>query len=368
MRKKKIIFLIISFFLATFVVEIFGHLFYRLNKGVFLWQISKNNIFNIRPFTELVNDERFVTNKKDFYYVYNNAWKVETDSNRFRVGNNRYFKNKDNFVFLGDSVPFGWGINGEQSVPSQFYSLVNSKFPFQYGVINAAIPSYSLYQAIKRYEYELHGKFPVKYIILQIYDPVAQFLIWGRKWNKQMCWTSKDSMIVARDITKQRKPRLFFLHKYSSIYHAINVLNKKLKRKQEQASLLDINDTEAFSFFEQENFSVLENFYNLLKEEEITLIILPVNPTHGISIEKTKITSNSGAQEEKEAMVIAELNRILEKFASLHKNVYFFDLVPYFDKIGREGLFIDDCCHLSEKGAQQEAEFVFEHLQINGLL
>lgn len=367
---KKIIFWFVLLVMVVFITESFGHLLYRIIKGEWLWELPKlYSVFNIRPFTELVNDDRLVANKRNFNHIIRENcfdWKVAIDSNRFRIGRNKYFKDKDNIVFLGDSVLFGWGIEGEKSVPSQFYDLLKKNSSLEYSVINATVPSYSLYQAIKNYEYEINGKFPVKYIILQIYDPASQFLIWGRRWNKKMCWASNDTLVSREELIKEnvrmQNPLRKILNNYSSIYYSIYYLQTRLEKVKKLPLLLDINDKEAFVFFEKEILMMLEDFFSLLKKEKAVLIILPANPNRFLS-------ANTAFDLESKMIsaVIECLNKTQHRFASTHKDVYFFDVSSYFDSIGRDGLFIDDY-HLSEAGSQKQAEFIFEQLRANNLL
>jgi hypothetical protein len=336
----------------VFFIELSGHIFFCFLKGRSLRHYVQDStaLFNVRPYTELVNDDRLVTNKRNY-----TESKVRIDGNRFRVGTNEYSKEKPSIVFLGDSVPFGWDVTGEQCVPSKFYDLIRNKYAVKYGVINAAVPSYSLYQAIMRYRYEIDGKFPVKYVILQIYDPAAQFAALGREWNQKTCWTSKSRPVlghVAVGSTQWHR----FLYRHSFIYHTVFWSTLQLSTKPLGA--LDIKDEEAFNYFERENLSLLERFHGLLRKDNIDLIILPVNVADPTKFDK--LSPHMAA--------VNALNKTFYQFASSHKGVYYFDVIAYFDKVGREPMFIDACCHLSELGAQKQSEFILEQLLKNGLL
>ena len=287
MIMKKTSFFLIWLLLSILFVELSGEMLYRVLKGKFMWKDYNQydlSVFNIRPFTEFVEDDRLVTNKKNFSTkIY--GWEVKTDAYGFRVGTNEYSKKNFNIIFLGDSVPFGWGGSGEQNVPSKFYNLIKDKYSTKYGVINAAIPSYSLYQAIMRYRYEIYGKFPVKYVILQIYDPATQFVIWGKNWNEKICFTSKNTLLFFKDIANSRCRLQYFLCRYSFIYRSISTVLMKVDLEQKQISMqcsmspLDITDKRSFDYFEERNIFILEEFHALLKKNNISLIILPVNPT-----------------------------------------------------------------------------------------
>lgn len=367
---KKYIFGIILLILAFFLTDFSGQLLYRLIKGRFTWEAYeqyKFGVFNIRMFTEFVEDDRLVTNKKNFIGK-QDEWQVETDANRFRIGKNRYFSNKENFVFLGDSVPFGWGVDGDKSVPSKFYELIKDLPGEKYGVINAAIPSYSLYQAVKRYQLEVEGKFPAKYVILQIYDPASSFAYLGRKWNKKVCWASKDTIESFKAMIKAYNRCEHFTHKYSFVHYSLYSLVLKIgERRNAFPVLFDLNDSKAYDFFEQENNSVLEELNNMLTKNGATLIILPVNIVNTLPDFRGQELDSLDLKNKANLIAIDALNQTLKKFALLHKNVYYFDVIAYFNKIGKDGLFIDDC-HLTEEGAQRQAEFILEQLKANNLL
>jgi hypothetical protein len=55
-------------------------------------------------------------------------------------------------------------------------------------------------------------------------------------------------------------------------------------------------------------------------------------------------------------------NESLRSYAATHRRTYFIDIVRRFDETGRDGLFIDDCCHLSNAGAALEAETIYREM------
>jgi len=362
-------------------------MFYRAAKGVWVWEVSKeHDIFNIRAFTELVDDDRLVTNKKGFScsvsknrvylgtprYEKETAWAVETDPNGFRKGTNEYFIDKANFVFLGDSVPFGWGVDGDKNVPSKFYGLLRDERVAGYGVLNAAIPSYSLYQSVKRYEQEINGKFPVKYVILQIFDPTYQFIVWGADWDKRISWASKDTLVSSDDIVKKnlRKSNIFqaIIGRYSAIYHIIYCVKQRLDKGGDMPVRLDLDDKSAFETFEKENVSSLEELYSMVREDGAALVLISINPTYPKSFYTDAEFSKLPYRTRALRVVIERFNRMMREFAETHKGVYYFDVSSHFDSIGREGLFVDDSCHLSERGAEEQAEFIMDQLKKAGLI
>gem|GEM_PF-3167981 len=351
--QKKILFAILLIPFTIVGSEISSHLLYRCLRGKFLWERKdrKVHVFRIRSFTERVDDERIITNKKNF----SSDRLIQTDSNGFRTGTHHYFSDKENLVFLGSSVLFGWKVDGRHSAPSLCFDLITKRFSGEYGVINAAIPSYSLYQAIKRYEIEIYGKYPVQCVILQTYDPVSQFLMWGRKWRKEMCWATGDTFIATKHFLEEQPLQASFWYRYSTLF---NVFVKLIHWNERMPSPLAITDRQTFYFFEKENFSLLESFHRLLQKDHIPLILLPINPLE-----------DRGFRSE-ELFVINRLNEVFRQFASSKQDVYFFDVRSYFDQFDaseKDTLFLDRV-HLSERGSRKQAEFIVEELIKNGLL
>lgn len=206
-------------------------LIYYGRHGTFTWQIIEK--FNIRGFNTKVNDERYFTMKKNVKYRNKEDmnFTVETDAHGFRIGHNQIFPD-GNIVFIGDSVPFGWGVDGVDCVPSILYDILMEQGRPK-GIINAAIPSYSLDQAVHRYRYEIAGKFNVQTVILQIYDPVSQFVIFGKKWNVKQNWSTFDEKWLAMQQDN-------FL-KYSASYYLYNRFFKEIKEEFDPCDKLTIN-------------------------------------------------------------------------------------------------------------------------------
>ncbi|MFH1782168.1 MAG: hypothetical protein ABH848_00955 [Candidatus Omnitrophota bacterium] len=330
--KNKAIYFIILFIFLFITIELSGHFLFFLKNRMFLWQ--KQILFNAQPFIKRVWDERIVTTKNNFL-CNDLGWAVATDENGFRIGSNIYYKEKDNFIFLGDSVLFGFGIDGDKSVPSLFFSLIDS-----YGVINAAVPSYSLFQSIEHYKYEIDGKWPVKCVILQTIDPAMQFSDLKNEWNKRISWASREI----------KSHTLFY--RLSSTGFLMERIIDKIKRLSKSR----VMDEPTTNYFKKENFSDLERLYDLLSRDGTPLVILPINIKESMfhNLDKDYI------------LAINLLNEIFSEFASTHNNVYYFDIISYFNKIERKDLFIDPY-HLSEQGSRIQSEFIIEELKRHDL-
>ena len=137
------------------MLKIFKNLISAIIFFIFLLEIvayslskfDNTEMFNIRSFTEKTNDKRLYTLKKNFFSneteldgTNTKDWEIYTSENGFRIGKNDKIKlKKDKFIFIGDSVPFGWGLNHDQTLPF-FFQKMNQELT----VLNGAIPSYSL--------------------------------------------------------------------------------------------------------------------------------------------------------------------------------------------------------------------------------
>src|SRR5262245_2926443 len=362
------------------MVDLSTSLLYRVVRGSFVWQAQdETRVLNVWPFTELVADERTITIKKSFTYVDDSLrdrrWKMTTDSNGFRVGDHRYYDDRPNIVFLGDSVPFGWGVEDSESVPSAFYRIMPKDRGL--GVINAAVPSFSLYQTVKRFEFDILPRWPVALGIVQVYDPVGQFVSWGRQWHEKMSWSSKGTLDSTREIARslsagpsepsriQRAWRLVASH--SALVAVAEGLWSRIHGDRLPARL-DLTDQAAFERFDSLNTRVLEELLSSVRAAKAKLVLLPTNPRRHLGQYEGSRLDSVRARARKNLVAVDRLNRIFERFASTHSDTYYLDLVASFDIQDRVTLYLQDGLHLSPLGSEREARFIFEELKRRGLM
>lgn len=106
---KKVFFYSTILAINVFLLESVGYTYLKFSGH------EKVENFNIWDFTEKVNDERIITLKKNYTYKYSDTatWGVQTSEIRTRVPPLLKLEaasiNKPVFLFIGDSVPFGWG-------------------------------------------------------------------------------------------------------------------------------------------------------------------------------------------------------------------------------------------------------------------
>jgi len=189
---------ILNFFLKFFTIIIITTLSLELISYIFL-KFDSTELFQIRNFTEKTNDKRIFTLKKNFSENINKKWSVISSNERLRIS--KYDDKTSNYLsesnldekilFLGDSVPFGWGVNVEESFPYLF-----QKYNKDLAVLNAALPSYSLAQAVERYEKEFKNLKNLKFIFLQIYDPVTQYGLLGTNWDVDDNWGNFSKQVL----------------------------------------------------------------------------------------------------------------------------------------------------------------------------
>ena len=239
---------------------------YELAKGKFVWQREE---FFIRDYEQLVNDERYVTAKPNYrnanYQDGTAPWDIEIDSSGFRAGSNRVSKGGPNIVFIGDSVPFGYGIGSQDTVPSKLQDILVQRLDSR-GVINAAFPSYSLDQAVHRYKYEIAGRYDIEVVILQNYYPASQFAMLGRDWDVSKNW-----------VTYHEGKSTFSFLRYSALWHLFSYLYETYLIEKE-AEQVDIDDQNAMDKYVA---SINASMHVLKRETEgrvKRVLVLPATP------------------------------------------------------------------------------------------
>lgn len=339
--RKTHFFVLLIFLGSILLIEIGLQTIYYVYRGRPTWKATE--IFNYSEFTYPTNDERYVSIKPNYITGNSNGWSISTDNYGFRIGKQKP-SNVSNIVFLGDSVPFGYGVDSEDSVPSILHELLLNK-GIDVGIINAAVPAYSLDQSVQRYLKEIVNKFPSNVIILQIYDPVSQFVLMGREWEVSLNWTTF--------------PR-WYSHYQSDIcnYSSLCYLFRRYigEKKDDMTDLLEIDDTIAFSNFKKSINESLNTLYMAAVDAE-KILLLPVTVPN-------KSWSNMSKEHR---AAISVLNSTLEEYAHSSDKILYVDTVSLFKNHDDEIIFIDRCCHLSSKGAELQAELIANELFNNKL-
>jgi hypothetical protein len=337
---KKVLFPAVSVLLVFTAADIAIQFMYRVTHGFFTWETVEH--FNIREFTIRTDDTRYVTGRPSYSYQNNEQgkpWRISLDEHGFRQGSHHSSLTENNIVFLGDSVPFGWGVPGEHSVASWLHRFMEQSTGLR-PILNAALPSYSLDQAISRYAFEIHGRFPVGTVILQVIDPIGQFTMLGRGWHTDRNWTTRRRWAGHTAFILNRET-IFPLGNSSLLY-----LWKRAFHSSETEQLV-ADDAVAFRIFRSEIQESLVRLHDLLHSQEDRLILLPA-----VSPEST-VAAFSVARREATSV----FNEELASFAARHSDVQFISLSEIVANPEND-LFLDRCCHLTSKGAGLQARII----------
>ena len=348
--RVKLVFALVSVLFTLVISDAFLQAAYRISKGFYTWETVER--FRVRDFTIRTSDTRYVTGKPNAripnYSEGDATWSVSFDEHGFRAGLHRLSTNKPNIVVLGDSVPFGWGVSDDESFPSALHHFFSKRANEPYPIINAAMPSYSLDQAISRYELEIHGTFPVKAIIIQVIDPISQFTLLGRDWTTEKNWTTysrwgNKTKAVAQTMGAFR-------------YSSLNYFFNRLSAKEENESL-EPGDTLAFEHFRTEVMQTLSRLHRLFPNQDVPIILVSSNtPT-------ASLHTHSPARKRATRFFHETLKEFTLKDPK--KNFFALNIEDAFPLANEEDYFIDDCCHLSTLGAQEQASIIGDILLEN---
>lgn len=337
-KRQKILFSCIAALLALGLAEVALHIGYVLLRHRFVWQRSEEE-FRVGNYVQRVDDERYITLRRGYsnpaFTDGSAPWKIEIDSHGFRKGANPPALNGPNIAVIGDSQPFGYRVNGENSYPSLLQEILRKRGDPR-GVINAAIPSSSLDQAVHRYQYELARRYNIQVVVLQIYDPVTQFVLLGRDWTVQRNWVT------------YRNPPVTFL-RFSALWH--------LYRQLAEAYELRVG-----GFVPGDQVAVRRWVSSLNRSLNLLMANTDSRVDRVILLPATAPPASWATMSDAHRTAMKILNATLRKFAEDHPNVEFMDTNALFasDVSGR--MFIDDCCHLSRAGAEQVARLIADHL------
>ena len=327
-------------------VELINQVLFFALHGQPVWSWAKVEQFNIRSFTRPVNDARFVTMKPNVSTKIDEGWGIRpwslsTDMWGFRKGTHSTKPDCMNIVFLGASVPFGWGVPDTASLPSKvFDDLLEAHDPSC--VVNAAVPSYSLFQSVARYEHEIRGKIRTRALFLQIYDPVSQVLLLGPRWNPQANWTTERTFAISNSLA--RWSASFAILRMAFPRLAQNTLNSGVE-------VLSLEDKETFERFRHAVHQELEHLHEMLRADGVHQLILG-------SLAVPNHARNAPWFSAARRFVIDMQNEEFRQFAAVHRDVVYADTAALLNKFPDDEVFIDDCCHLTEHGNTLVAQYI----------
>ena len=301
----------------------FNHNFLTFN----FTEITNNNILNLKKSISLKEDVS-----------------IFTDINRLRVKkenfNHDLNDNSNKIIFLGDSVPFGWGVNYEDSIPGNF-EKINKKLT----IINAAVPSYTFKQSVDKFIKEFKNVENINYIYFSNFNPLELYLMLGEKWDKSLNW-SNHQKIFADDI---------FFYKYTSlpVWGEISIF--KFLRKIHTVKFFELpkniiykRNSDTDEKFIKYIFNELERLSKNIPKDTIVVFTPIVSPLNFYKGElKDKINNER----------LDLINKINNSLRQYNKNNFiYFDIIEKLNSFTEQNLFIDDCCHLSPFSTLKVAE------------
>lgn len=333
---------LLSILSVLLILELFNQGLFFLKYKTFVW--SGIEMFNVRDFTERVGDQRYVTIKPNYRREFtaaegwgDKAWSLSTDAWGFRKGTHETNPACPNVGFIGASVPFGWGVSDNASLPSKTFNLLKAAADSRC-VFSATIPSNALAQTVARYEIEILGKFKVHTLVMQVYDPVSQLMALGSDWQPEANWTNFPN--YGFQLESQS------LERYSATLTIINNALRSWGWKSSRPSFLDLfspDDSATLQRFRMAVRKDLERLHELATKAGVQRLIVA-----GIAVPKK--TRAAPSFSEGRRVAIDTFNGELRAFAAAHSMTAYADTQSVLDLHPDEEMYVDECCHLSESG------------------
>lgn len=346
--RKKAAFFLVMFLMTASVIEAMSRAAYWVKTGVPPFALAPER-FDIRNFNVRVADERTFTLKPNFKDDRYGArasvrgYRLHVDGFGFREGTHKTDAACASVVFLGDSVPFGWGISDGATLPSKVQDRLAAAGDPRC-VINAAAPSYSLFQAVARFEKEVSGKFPVDTVYLQTYDPASQVVLEGRGWQPDLNWATPRQPAWKSDLEEG---------KYGAA--AYFVFKALVKPPPPKPPGLDVDDAATIARFRGAVRQGLQRLLAAAREAKakrvvIAPVVVPQSGFARLSAVRRKVLDVQNGE--------------FRAFAAASGGaVQFFDAGAALEPHKESDVFIDACCHLSERGSDVLAETLFRQMR-----
>ncbi len=346
---KKTLFYCLLVLLIAFTVEVTNQIIYYIGYGHFVW--SPVERFNIRSFTQPVADARFVTIRPNFSTTIDEGWGVSpwslsTDAWGFRKGTQSTEPACRSVVFIGASVPFGWGVSDAASLPSKVFNYLRANGDLRC-VINAAVPSYTLFQAVSRYEHEIHGKIKTRVVFLQVYDPVSQLLVLGTHWQPEANWTNESAYTPSGPFVR-----------FSASAAIVKTVLQRFgwMASNSNVEIFSPGDTATAERFRRTLRSELERLHAILVEDGVQRLIIG-------SLSVPRKSWNAPWFSDARRFAINLQNDEFRRFTAAHRDTDYVDTAELLSKKSDQDVFVDTCCHLSETGNDIVAKYIVQLLE-----
>jgi lysophospholipase L1-like esterase len=267
-----------------------------------------------------------------------------TDEHGFRKPSLNSTDTRPLICVMGDSVPFGSGVDDEHTFPALLQSILNDR-NLKYSVLNGGVPSYNLRQALDRWAVEVKPNWKCAIIVLHSVNDVSQILKFKERWTPDVTWADREAFGL------------------SAIMFYVNAILEKSAAKGEgwkEASFKWLNE----SFLEQLKAPLRDN---------IPVVLLSANPCYYTNLPYEDSRSVKSCENWKDYEVLArDWQPLIEKQNEMlakvqQQNVSFIDTNPAMNKNGRDGRFVD-FIHFTDQGNLEIATMIADHLESRGLV
>ena len=350
---------IISIFLQTSLILVIVISLLEII-SFFLLKFDHTELFSVKDYIEKTNDNRIFTLKKNYdndeldHLYKGRTFSIITSGERLRISkkNNLNIKDKTDkqkFLFVGDSVPFGYGLDAEESLPFYFQNYNKNLI-----VLNGAIPAYSISQTVERYNKEFKDIKNIKYIYLQVASPAQEYGMFGVDWQPSDAWTFAEQVLKPYHLTNISIP--YYGDSFFLDFVRKKIYRRAAKKKKLQTFKKQHNKQSDIKFVNHLNLN-LNNLYNLIKNHNIILILSP------ISAPKFSAKNRTVGYER----AIKLLNKTFSDFSLKRSDVLYFNISSELN-INSKEMFLDYAGHLSKKGAKLTAKKLTEFIKKNNNL
>jgi len=343
------------FFVGLIVVEIVLQFHFRIINSFWIWAHEDFQV----PFVEQINTPRAYRLRPGFS---DSEKGINIDSEGFRsLGSCVVSANKSpTIAFLGDSVPFGFGVRDEHSLPSQFANKIKLKGE-TYHVLNAGVPAYTMWQSIDRLREDIVPFYHPSLIVLHAANDVSLVTYFQSDWTPSVTWKNVGFLKSFSPLPWISKSATVFYLRSASQRFSQSAGSPTGKYEAERSHMR--HDYRPMLQHVTEEVSRLAEW---CEEQQIPLVLVALNPFYY----QTKNThKNPTLRLWKDyynlsnlwSEMFTEVNTVLRNASERYKNVYFCDLRPRFDEQDRDSMYID-FIHFNNAGNHFAAEELLQFL------
>lgn len=350
--KVKLLLALISTLSSLLIGEVAAQLFYFKQNGRWLWSaLSEFKVTYAKP----VNDRREFTLNPGYR---DQSISINELGFRGPLVDPVAAQGTPVVCIIGDSVPFGYGVNNNESYPYLLDQLFQSSGKYV-RVVNAGVPSYTLRQSFDRLWKDVLPHYACTVVVVQAANDFSLLTNYRDDWTPDLTWASmrfKDSW---------RPP----LVKYSAIVtYMDNFTTRREHEKHPYESHKKYPTTRLLAFLEP----MLTEQIQLLQAKHIPLVVLPIDLFYYETDTEARnshlaLMSRWGAHYAVWHENVGEINDLLRNVSRGKNGAYFLDIRAEMDSQDRNTTFID-IIHYSPRGANFVAERLFDFLLANNLV